>query len=171
MPKVVMNNVAGLRVLHEGRVLEDVTSVSLPDIENETTDITGAGMVATVTMPDMTRFKAMETSVAHNNGENCKYLQQPGKRVLEVRTARQRYNVAQADIGHQADRYRMTVVHTGTSKGQVELGNPYGSTDKFSILRYEETQNGSVITLIDVMAGIIKINGVDYTNVIENLLR
>ena len=38
------------------------------------------------------------------------------------------------------------------------------------MLRYEEEINGEVTTIIDAMAGVIKFNGVDYTNQIENLL-
>lgn len=169
--KTIMNNVAGLRVLHDGRVVEDVTSVTLPDIEHATMELNALGMVARVNMPVMTDFNAMETSVAHNNGTNCKYLQQPGNHKLEFRSARQKYDVAKSEIGHQADRYRMTVAHVASSKGTLERGNPYGTTDRFSVMRYEEVLAGETVVLIDAINGKVKINGVDYSDQIEKLLR
>ena len=83
---------------------------------------------------------------------------------------RQRYAVAAGEIEHESVKFRITCVHKSTEKGNIETGNPFGSTDKYSVLRYEEEINGEVTTIIDAMAGVIKFNGVDYTNQIENLL-
>ncbi|MEG2013973.1 MAG: phage major tail tube protein, partial [Anaerovoracaceae bacterium] len=83
---------------------------------------------------------------------------------------RQRYNVAAGEIEHESVKFRVTGVHTKTNKGNIETGNPFGSTDDYSVLRYEEEINGEITTIIDAMAGLIKINGKDYTDVVENLL-
>ena len=83
---------------------------------------------------------------------------------------RQRYNVAAGEIEHESVKYRITGVHKSTEKGNIETGNPYGSTDKYSVLRYEEEIDGEIVTVADAMAGLIKFNGVDCTNVVENLL-
>ena len=170
MPKRVYNNVAGFRVIDNGRVTEDVTSVELPTITHPTTPISAAGMAVDVDMPNTTHLNAMEYGVAHNNGVNCKYLANPGKHTTEVRTVRQRYNVAKGVIEYKSVKYRMTGVHKETAKGKIEMNNPYGSTDKYSVLRYEEEVDGSIVTIVDAMSGIIRYNGKDYTSVIENML-
>jgi P2 family phage contractile tail tube protein len=170
MPQKVYNNVVDHRILDNGRVCEDVTSVALPNISHPTTNIDAAGMAMAVDMPDTTRLEAMEVSIAHNNGVNCKYLQNPGKHLLEFRLARQRYNVGAGEIELESVKYRITGVHKGTDKGSVERGNPLGSTNKFSVLRYEEEIAGEIVTIIDAMAGIIKFNGVEVTNTVESLL-
>lgn len=170
MPSKVYNNVEGHRVINNGRVAEDVTSVSLPTIEHPTSTISSSGMAMDVDMPNTTHLNAMEFSVSHNNGVNCKYLAAPGKHSIETRVVRQRYSVAAGEIEHESVKFRITGVHKATEKGSIETGNPYGSTDKYSVLRYEEEVNGEVTTLVDAMAGVIKFNGVDYTNQIENLL-
>jgi P2 family phage contractile tail tube protein len=170
MPQKVYNNVVDHRILDNGRVCEDVTSVTLPNISHPTTTIDAAGMVMAVDMPDTTRLEAMEYSVSHNNGVNCKHLQNPGKHILETRLARQRYNVARGEVELESVKFRITGVHKGTDKGSVERGNPLGSTDKFSVLRYEEEINGEIVTIIDAMAGILKFNGRDVTNTVANLL-
>lgn len=166
----VYSNVEGHRVIDNDRVVEDVTSMSLPTIEHDTTSIAVSGMAMDVDMPNMTHLKAMEFSIAHNNGVNCKHLATPGKHYVETRIARQRFDVAAGEMGHESVKYRITGVHKSTDKGSVELGNPIGSTDKYSILRYEEEINGEIVTIIDAMAGILKINGVDYAGAVENLL-
>ena len=170
MPQKVYNNVEGHRVLDNERVAEDVTSVTLPTIKHPTTTIASSGMAMDVDMPNTTHLDAMDFSIAHNNGVNCKYLGDPGKHFVEARVVRQRYNVAAGEIEHESVKFRMTGIHVETSKGNIETGNPYGSTDKFSVLRYEEEVNGEVVTIIDAMAGLIKFNGKDCTNVVENLL-
>lgn len=170
MPSKVYNNIEDHRVLDNGMVAEDVTSVTLPTIEHPTSTIAASGMAMDVDMPNITHLNAMEYSVSHNNGVNCPLLAAPGKHNHEVRVVRQRYNVALGEIEHESVKYRMIGVYKGTDKGKVETGNPYGSTDKYSLLRYEEEIGGETTVLIDAMAGIIRFNGVDYTSQIESLL-
>ena len=171
MPSKVYNNVEGHRVINNGRVTEDVTSVSLPTIEHPTSTISSAGMAMDVDMPNTTHLNAMEFGVSHNNGVNCKHLATPGKHTIETRIARQRYSVAAGKIEHESVKFRIVGVHKSTEKGNIETGNPFGSTDKYSVLRYEEEINGEITTVIDAMAGVIKFNGTDYTSTIENLLK
>ena len=168
MPQKVYNNIEGQRIIDNERVVEDITSVSLPSIEHPTVSISSiSGMAADVDMPNI---NAMEYGVSHNNGVNCKYLANPGKHFIETRIVRQRYNVATGEIEHESVKIRVTGVHKSTEKGNIETGNPFGSTDKYSVLRYEEEINGETTTVIDAMAGVIKFNGVDSMSVIESLL-
>ena len=127
-------------------------------------------MAADVDFPNMAHVNAMELSVSHNNGVNCRYLADPGKHVLEVRVARQKYNVAAGDNEYESVKFRFIGVHKSSEKGTIENGNPYGSTDKYSVLRYEEEIDGEVVTLIDAMSGIIKFNGKDCLSPVESLL-
>ena len=171
MPKKVYNNVVDHRLLDNGNVAEDITSVSLPDIENPTTTIASAGMVADVDMPNTARVNAMELSISHNNGVNCDKLSLPGKHSIELRIARQAYDVPKGEIGHEGIKYRFVGVHKKTTQGTVETGNPMGSTVAFSLLRLEKVENGETKILIDAMAGILKFGGKDYTSDVENLLK
>lgn len=171
MPKKVYNNVEGHKIIDNRREVEDVTKFSPPTIKHATTTIEKiSGMAMDVDMPDSTHLEAMELTVYHNNGVNCNHLADPGKHQLELRTVRQRYNVAQAEIEHESVKFRVIGIHVSTEKGDIETGSPYGSTEKYSVVRYEEEVNGTVVTIADAMAGVIRFNGVDYTNVIEKLL-
>jgi len=170
MPTKVKNIVEGHRVIDNERVAEDVTSITLPTIKNKTSTISASGMVMDVDMPNLNKLEAMEISIAHNNGVNCGHLADPGKHSLEFRLARQNYNVAQGVMEHESVKYRINGLHKETDKGKIEDDNPLGYTDKYSVMRYEEEVAGEIVTIIDAAAGIIKINGVDYSNEVESLL-
>lgn len=170
MPKKVYNNVEDHRLIDNGRMVEDVTSVGLPTVEHPTVDIDAAGMAGVVSMPNSVKVNAMEFTVNHNNGENCQRLCDAGKHVIEFRLVRQRYNVPKGEIEHESVKYRVTGVHKSTEDGTAQAGNPLGSSDKFSVLRYEKIINGETITLVDVMTGTLKINGEDITDVVQSML-
>lgn len=170
MPQKVYNNVEGHRVIDNNRTVEDVTKIGLPTVKHPTTEISASGMAMDVEMPNTTHLEAMDYSIYHNNGTNCKYLSDPGKHFTEVRTVRQRYNVAKGEVEHESVKYRLTGIHVETQKGDIETGSPYGSTEKYSCLRFEEEVDGTVVTIADAMAGLLKWNGKDYTNVVDSML-
>ena len=170
MIKNVRCNVEDHRLLDNGNMVEDVTSFTPPNVEHPTTTVKSAGMVMDVDIPNMYHFNAMEFSIAHNNGNNCYLLASPGIHNIEGRVARQNYEVGLGEVGLELIKIRVRGVHKSTEKGSIETDNPYGSTEKYSVLRYEEEVDGVVRTLIDSTAGIIRINGVDYSNVLASLL-
>lgn len=170
MPSKVYSNVEDHRAIDNNRVCEDVTSFTIPTVSHPTTSIDASGMAMAVDIPNHTHLEAMEFAISHNNGKNCAQLATPGKHVIEVRAVRQLYNVPKGESGHGSVKFRLTVIHKSTEKGTIETGNPYGSTDKFSVLRYEELINGKQTVLIDAMAGIIQFNGKNYTDPVQALL-
>lgn len=169
MPTRVYYNVEGSRLIDNGRTVEDVTSVDLPSISHPTTSIDALGMALAIDMPDPTRIEAMEYGVHHNNGVNCRYLSEPGRHFMETRIVRQRYDVAQGEVNHESVKVRVTGMHKSTEKGSIETGNPYGSTEKYSVLRYEEEINGEIVTVVD-STGVVRWNGKDYRSVVESML-
>ena len=170
MPKYVKIDVEDHRLYDNGKIVEDVTSVVLPTLEHPTTTVAVSGMAMDIDMPNPTHFNAAEFSVAHNNGTNGKRLAQPGKHLIEFRTVRQKYTTSKTSIGHESVKYRLTGMHKSTEKGTIETGNPWGSTDNYSLVRYEEIVDGKQTVLVDATANIININGKSYTDVIEKLL-
>lgn len=171
MPSKVYNNVEGHKLIDNKRTCEDVTKVGMPVLKHPTTTISAAGMAVDVDMPNTTHMEAMEFSVYHNNGVNCQYLANPGKHTIEVRIVRQRYNVAKGVIEHELVKVRVVGVHVETQNGDIETGSPYGSTEKYSVLRYEEEIGGKNVVLVDAMTGDIKYNGKSYTEEVEKLLK
>lgn len=171
MPSKVYCNIEDHRLICDKKVIEDVTKVGLPTLKNKTINVDVAGMVMAVDVPDMTHFEAADFNIVHNNGVNCKYLHKPGKQVIEFRTVRQRYTVDKAALAHESVKFRLTGLHAETQKGDIENGSPFGSTEKYSLLRYEEEINGKVTIVVDAMAGVVKVNGTNYSNAVKNLLK
>jgi len=171
MASKVYVNVEDHRLIDGKSTIEDVTKVGLPTFSHPTTTINASGMAMDVDMPNTTHFDAADYSIYHNNGTNSKKLAVPGKHTQEFRTVRQRYSVSKGIIEHESVKYRLTGVHVETQKGDIETGSPYGSTDKYSLLRYEEEINGEVVMVVDATAGIIKYNGTSYTDDVQKLLK
>lgn len=170
MPSKVYVNVERHRLLDGGLVCEDVTKVGLPTLKHSTTTVSAAGMAMDVDMPNNTHLEASEFTITHNNGVNCERLAQPGKHSQEFRFVRQRYNVALGEFEYEAVKCRVVGVHVETQKGDIETGSPYGSTEKYSVIHYEEEVNGNITVKVDATTGDIIYNGVSYTDQVENLL-
>lgn len=170
MPKKVSLNVEDHRLIDGGNKVEDVTTISPPNLEHPTSEAKAAGMVMDVEVPNMYHYNAAELAINHNNGVNCHLLAAPGVHDIEARVARDVYDSTQGTTDLELVKIRCKCIHKSTEKGQIESGNPYGSTEKYSILRYEEEIDGEVTTLIDSTAGIIRINGVDYSSKLSSLL-
>ncbi len=172
MPKKVYNNVEDQRLLFDNKIVEDVTSVVLPDIEHVTTTLSNvSGMAGDLDLPNPARVSAMELQVNHNNGVNARYLAQPESHTIEFRVVRQRFDVAKTQMQHELTKYRMTVLHKKSSKGTSEAGNPLGTSDSYAVLRYEEIMGGIPTVLIDVPGGIVRYNGKSYTDPVQNMLK
>ena len=170
MPQKISCNVVESKILVNGVEVEDVQKISLPELKKIVTEIDAMGMVGKLDIPDPTHYEAMAMSLEHNRGTNCQYLNQPGVMNIEVRTAIQDYTMAQAKLGYKSEKHRFEVLHRDSKKGDVERGNPRSATDDYSVIRYEEEVAGEIVTLIDLMKGIVRINGHDYTSEIQALL-
>lgn len=169
--KTLKINVVDHLLLDNNHEVEDVTSVVLPTFEHPTTEIDTSGVALVMDIPDMTKFNAAEYAIAHNNGTNSKHLAQPGIHTDEFRTVRQKYTVSKTKIEYESVKYRLKGIHKSTEKGTIETGNPWGSTDKYSLIRYEEIVDGKQTMLIDGPNNIIKINGKDYAEDVQKLLK
>lgn len=166
----IYNNVVRSRVMDNGTEVEDVTSITLPSIEHPTTEISTNGMAGAMSLPDSAFINSMTMSIAHNNGKGASALCKPGRHAIIINVARQKYDTAGQEIGFKNVTYKMIVLHTKSDKGKVETKNPLGTTDDFSVTRYEEIVEGTTTILIDVPGGIVQFDGEDYTSQVEAAL-
>jgi phage tail tube protein FII len=123
-----------------------------------------------VDIPNIYHYNAMEIAIHHNNGTNCRRLANNGVHNIELRAARQNYVTSKGVVDLEVVKVRVKCAHKSTEKGSIETDNPYGSTEKYSVIRYEEELEGEVWNLIDSTAGIIFINGKDYSSDLKSLL-
>lgn len=166
----IYGNVVDYRVYDDGKVCEGVTTVTLPDINHIISQISDAGMVMDVDYPDPTRFESMEYAVNHNNGVGCNRLCNPGRHEIETRVARNVYKTTEGNGDFEGMKVRIVGLHKGRTGGTIEAKNPYGSTDKYSVIRYEVEINGEVVILIDSSTGKVRINGQSQTDKVKSLI-
>lgn len=170
MNKNIYNNVVGNRVLDNGTVVEDITSITLPNMEHPTSTINGNGQVMDLEYPNQYHFNAMTLSISHNYGKNCEALKKPGVHNIEVRIAREKYDTVKTNMGHEGMKVRCKVMHASSQSGTIENGNPVGMTENFSVIRYEAEVNGKIVDLVDAGTGEIIIAGKKVSDNIESLL-
>ena len=163
-------NVEDHRLLDGGVKVEDITSVDLPDIEHPTTQVKASGLMIDIDMPNMHHYNAMEIAISHNNGNNCNMLATPGIHSIEFRMARQNYNTQTMQVDLELVKVRFVGAHKKTEKGSIETDNPYGSTERYSVMRYEEEIDGETVLLIDSTAGINEVHGVRYSDELASIL-
>lgn len=166
----IFNNVERFKLFDNGREVEDVVKVDTPEIKHKSSTIGSAGMVMELNAPTQSRYEASDFTVTHNNGTNCRYLNDPGQHQLELRVARQRYNVATGKFEYSSVFFRITGIYMTHKDNSVELDNPYGSTVTFSVLAYEKLIDGQTVEKIDTRTGVVEQNGVSLTDEINVLL-
>lgn len=170
MNKQVHNKVIDHRLLDGSTLVEDVTSVDLPEIEfdNDEVDIPGAAAKINVILTN--RVNAMTVTINHNNGNGCEGLNSPELHKIELRVAQQVITTSTGVAGAKGVKVRFAGYPMKISDGSVERGNPLGASVQYSVQRYEKEVAGKVVTCIDALAGILIINGKDYANVVNKLL-
>ncbi len=170
MPKIIYNNVIDHRLLDGDVTVEDVMTITPPEIKFKTTEMDVAGMIGAIDIPDISGLEKMTMDINHNKGLNHEVLNTPGKHKFEFRIARQRLSTSNAELSAEGVKIRVTAMFVGEKRSEVERGNPMATTNTYSVLRFEEEVNGKQTTCIDVLAGIVKVNGKDYSNDYQHLL-
>jgi len=162
MPKKVFANVVDHRVYDDGVNIEDVTSITLPDLEFTKTEFDVAGMVGKLNMANPAHLEAMSYTIAHNNGLEGERLATPDIHQHEFRLMRQNLDVPDARLEYDSVKYRLAGQMVKESGGSIERGNPLGSTVEYSCQRFIKEIAGKIVVHVDIPAGIVIINGVDY---------
>lgn len=170
MPKKVHNKIVGQRLYDGANEVEDVTSVTLPDVEYGADEFDVSGLVGALEVIDPTHINAMTFSISHNNGLNCQTLSTPIQHNFEFRIAQQVLNVATGNTEYKSVKYRVSGKPKKVSDGSAERGNPLGSTVDYAVNRYEKEVDGRIVTQIDILAGIVRVNGYDFSSQVANLL-
>lgn len=162
-------NVERFRLTVNGTEIEDVTSITLPDVEHPTTAISTAGMAGELELPDTAFVNAMTFSVTHNKGKGAEALL-ASRATIIVSIARMRYDTAGQEVGYVNTTYKLIGMHKKTTEGRVETKNPLSVTDDFSISRFEERVEGKERVFIDVTSGTVREAGENRTSAVESAL-
>lgn len=145
----------------DGKLVGRDIGVDLPEIAAATYEIQAMG---TMTMPDWSRLEDMEAVVRKIGIDaNTAIMSQPGAKNMEFRGVQV---VTDAD-GKQKN-VGVKAFINGYSKKIPGIGAAVGETTEaenaYAIRRYQLFVDGREMWCIDRLAGICRINGVDYAN-------
>lgn len=167
--KLIAGATGGIKALANGHELSNVTSVSLPETEIKGEEVSGAGILGSFTMPTPGQFSAMTTTVSFRAaGTDKKYLLE-NKVNLEIRLAA---NVRASDGTMYVSGTRIYIVGypVKLSNGSGEISKTRDESIDYSTVRYREVVDGEETLLIDQVAGVYKVGGVDMLSGLRRAL-
>lgn len=146
--------------------LQNVDAFSVPDVTFGSSELSGAGMIGTVNIPDPSNIEAMETSITTtSDSANAKLLNDPDGVEVILNWALDKVGTdgSSAYIPYRAVVKGWASVIPGGDKKKGEVAE---SEHKISTWYYKLEINGKTVALIDMLAPKCVINGVDH---LENL--
>lgn len=169
MRKLIAGATGGMKVLAAGHEISNVTSVSLPEIEIKGEEVSGAGILGTFSLPTPGNFSAMTATIAlRAAGSDKKYLL--GSPVnLEIRLAA---NMQASDgaVFVAGTRIYITGYPAKVANGSGEVSKTRDESVDYSTVRYREVVDGEETLLIDQIAGVYKVGGVDMLSGLRSAL-
>ncbi len=165
---IVSGSIIAQKLLSDGIEIDDNVSCQLPSIEKATAEITGAGIMGTIDMPMTGQFNSMVFTVNMRSiNKNSTTLMKPGIQRLEVRFLR---DVMLPDGSMIPTKIFITGVNKKYDPGKIENASTMDGSMEFEVLRYRQVIDGVETLLIDKLAYILKINGIDYMSNIRAAL-
>ncbi len=167
---MITGNVLAHKLLIDAQEIEDNVSCQIPGIEFQTSDIKGAGIMGTISMPMMgqmnsTTFAANLRAVA----KKAAGLGKLGLRNIELRFARDTYT-SNGDLVTEGTKIFISGFLKKLDQGKVEAGSAMDGSVEWEVVRMRQVVDGKETLLWDKQNYIYKINGQDQLASIRAVL-
>ena len=169
MPKV-SGAIGAFNVHVNGTEIESVSGVTTPDIEIPATEVSGAGIMGTFSMPNFGQVSAMTFAItAPGAGAQRAALMAAGQTSIEVRVAR---NVRAVDgtLIAEGTKYFATGYFKKVSGGDLTVGGRPEDKYEYSVSRFREVVDGREVLLIDQLRNIYQVDGKDIMEPFRRIL-
>lgn len=168
--KIISGSTGAMTVFANGRELNDVTSVTLADVEIPTTEIKGAGIMGTLNIPQTGQVNAMTVEIAlRRTGKDKAYLMAQGKVDIEVRMATD-VRASDGSMYVEGTKIFATGYATKIGNGKAEPGSTRDESVSYSVTRYREIIDGEETILIDQESKVFKVCGKDRMREVRSIL-
>ncbi|MCR4442144.1 MAG: phage major tail tube protein [Peptococcaceae bacterium] len=155
-------NIINHRVLVNDIEVDDVINIQLPNIEQQTVEMNGAGIMGTIAMPTTGQFGSLELSISYKSvSRSVLRLQKPGNQNIEIRFVKD-YMDSNGQMLPQGSKVFATGVMKSSEGGTIENNGSIEGSVTYEIWRYRVVVDGVEILLIDKLANIFRVDGVDY---------
>jgi len=140
-----------------------MASVTLPNINQKSVPLSGAGIAGEVDVPISGQLEPMEVKFSFNAySAEVARLRSPGRHKIEMHPAVQNEDTVKGAIIVTAEKHVMTIVPKGLSGATIAPATKRETELTASVRYWAHYIDGVKIHEIDVMNHIFIINGVDY---------
>ncbi len=151
-----------------GALVATDTTVQLPEITFMTADFNSMGEMS---IPLINAIEDMEATITKIGvDDNMTKLTAPGKKDLEIRWVQDRIQSDASIIPEGCKAHLIAspvTLHPGAS---LELGSATENEITYKVFRYNLFVNNQEVLLVDRIAHVLKVNGVDYSTSYDSLL-
>lgn len=159
--------IAACTVYASGRLVARDVTVTLPAVTPTTGELRGMG---TIEVPTPTQLEAMELALTKLGiDKELGPLADMKAQDIEIRWVQ---DVMKSDgsTAPEGCKAFLRAMSKGLPGLSVEPGSPSENEITFSVLRYQLYVGGKEIVLADKLNAILRVNGKNYTSVLESLL-
>lgn len=157
------NGTINYEVYEDGDNFCGIAEVTLPDLAQATTEVSGAGISGKFTAPFIGQMEAMSLSLSFKTvEERMANLTMPGYHNLDLRVAQQTQNSTTGKFNVEKIKHLVTVTPVKNSPGKIAPSSATESTVEFSVSYYAQFIDGKKVVEFDLFNCIYYLNGVDY---------
>lgn len=168
--KILAGATGAFKAIVNGFESDNVTSVTLPDIERLTTEIKGAGVMGTINLPVSGQVGAMTVSISvRKSGTEKRYFMAPGLITGEIRIATD-VRASNGELYVEGTRIYFSGVFTKAGSGKVEVTSTRDESFDYAITRYREVVDGEETILVDQLNQKFIIGGTDLMQGVRSVL-
>ena len=159
------------KVYEEGEQFIGVADIDLPEYENMTETVSGAGIMGELDTPTVGHYGALSVTLNWRSiVKDLIYLSTPKTHKLDIRGAVQSIDSATGEIVKKQVRVYLWCLPKKTSAGKMEKASPTDSSNELSVIYYKLSIDGEKMLEIDILNEICYILGTDYYADVKSLL-
>lgn len=159
--KTIWGAVGQIQVIANGTVCNNATSVTLPDVELPTAEIGGAGIMGKWNMPILGHVSPMSASIAVRAAGTAKRALAAPSVDLEIILGSS-CRGSNGILYTAGTKFFLFGYLTKMTGGKGEPGSPREEAFDYAIVRFREVVEGVETVLVDQIANVLKLGGVDY---------
>ena len=160
---IIPDKTLNYRVFKDAKDLLGTADVELPEIEQLTDTLKGAGIAGEIDVPTVGHIAAMSMTINWRTVTgDLIALSAPKAHQLDLRATQQHFDTSTGLLKNVAVKHVVSVVPKKLSIGKLETAAATDSSNEFSVMYYKLLLDGEVKIEIDPLNYIYYIDGVDY---------
>lgn len=150
-------------VYEDGQNFCGLAELTLPDLSQATTEVSGAGISGKFTAPFIGQMEAMNVSLTFKTTtDQTANLFTPGYHTLDLRVAQESQDATSGVFSVESIKHLMTATPVKHSLGKIAPSSQVDGSVEFSVSYYAQYIDKTKMIEFDLFNGIYYVNGTDY---------